>query len=439
MLPNFMQCPGALSRTSGGMPEYCGPYQMQPMSQASGEMSGYCSLNQSQTTLHTQEPMTAYHSLYQRHLVSPTLEQMPDYCSQHETQTWLQGQEQMAAYRSPHETQLMLQTLEQTLELHSPYQTQPISRAPARMPDYPSPYQRDPPMTDPGINHQLPSLTSLSPEDSTTFQGARSHQKCRKTMSPSTENDEEYLQSGNKSVPSKKRNRRKRNPATLSSHAPAQSLQQPDLGKRSRAASGQKVSKFRQLKAKLGNTMGSDHRARENVLWANGTMFGWVYDEWSTLVRHPPIRIAKTDPSLEPAVYHTDVREKLILLDAQQPGAPGESPRPTCLRLELMRIVWERGMSLNYTSYSPVTQDWTSDPASIRDLKGRQVCLMRSPPADWTHNPKTEFLTHEGLFILDENNRPIKDFPGAPLALSNKAPAHLLEGLRRTFGMTIPE
>ena len=52
---------------------------------------------------------------------------------------------------------------------------------------------------------------------------------------------------------------------------------------------------------------------------------------------------------------------------------------------------------------------------------------------------KTGFLTHEGLFILDKNNRPIKDFPGAPLALSNKASAHLLEDLRRTFDITISE
>ena len=115
------------------------------------------------------------------------------------------------------------------------------------------------------------------------------------------------------------------------------------------------------------------------------------------------------------------------------------SHQRTYLILELMRVVWEKGTSLNYTSYSPITRGWTSDPASIRDLKGRQVCLMRRPPADWTHNPKTGYLTHEGRFILDENNRAIKDFPGAPLALSNKVPAFLLEGLRRTFGMTIPE
>ena len=319
------------------------------------------------------------------------------------------------------------------------YLMQPMPRAPARMPDYGSPYQRDPLMTDLGINHHLPFPTPLSPEDSYTFQGARNHHKRRKTNSPSIDNDEGYLQSGNESVLSEKQNRRKREPATLSSHTPAQSLQQPDLRKRSRAASGHKVSKLGQLRAKLGDTMGSDNRARENVLWENGTMLGWVNSEWSKLVRLQPIRIAKTDPLLGPAVYHADVREKLILLDAQQPGAPGESLRPTCLRLELMRTVWERGMSLNYTSYSPVTQDWTSDPASIRDLKGRQVCLMRHPPADWTHNPKTGFLTHEGLVVLDENNRPVKDFPGAPLALSNKVPAYLLEGLRRTFGMTIPE
>ena len=95
-------------------------------------------------------------------------------------------------------------------------------------------------------------------------------------------------------------------------------------------------------------------------------------------------------------------------------------------------------MSLDYTSYSPITSNWTQDPSSIIDSKGRQVALM-SRPADWTHNPKTSYLEYEGLVMLDHNNQPVKDYPGAPLTLSTKAPPHLLLGLQRCFGMITEE
>ena len=293
LLPNFMQYPGAALRTREGMPDYCSPYQTQPTSQASGGMPSSYGPYQTQTTLHTQQ-MTAYHSPYQTQFMSPTLGLTADYCSPYETQTLLQTQEQMVAYQGPYQTQLMPPTLRQMPDYHSTYLTQPMSRAPARMPDYHSPYQTDPPMTDPGIN-QLLSPTSLSPEDSTTLQGSRALQNGRKRKSPSTGSDEEYLQGGNNGIPPGKRNSRRSNPASLSSLASAQSLQHPNLGKQSRASGAQKVSKLGQLKAKLGDTMGSDNRAREKVLWENGTLFGWVNNEWSTLVHFRPIRIAKAD------------------------------------------------------------------------------------------------------------------------------------------------
>ena len=97
-------------------------------------------------------------------------------------------------------------------------------------------------------------------------------------------------------------------------------------------------------------------------------------------------------------------------------------------------------MSLNYTSYSPRLQDWTEDPRSIRDSKGRQVCLMQRPPADYKRGPKCEkYLMCSGLVMLNDNNRPIKDYPGAPLTLSNDSPPYILEGLRRCCGMTVFE
>ena len=105
-----------------------------------------------------------------------------------------------------------------------------------------------------------------------------------------------------------------------------------------------------------------------------------------------------------------------------------------------MSVVWRSPMSLNYTSYSPKLQDWTEDPRSIRDSKGRQVCLMRRPPADYKRGPKCEkYLMCSGLVMLNDNNRPIKDYPGVPLTLSNDSPPYVLEGLRRCCGMTVFE
>lgn len=96
-------------------------------------------------------------------------------------------------------------------------------------------------------------------------------------------------------------------------------------------------------------------------------------------------------------------------------------------------------MSLDYTSYSPLTSGWTNDPATIRDHRGRQVCLMDQPPKDWHHNPEIPYLMFEDKVVLDVNNRPIKDYKGAPLTISIEAEGWLLEGLYRTLGMTISE
>ena len=96
-------------------------------------------------------------------------------------------------------------------------------------------------------------------------------------------------------------------------------------------------------------------------------------------------------------------------------------------------------MPLDYTSYSPFISDWTDDLATILDDRGRQVCLMDHPPKDWEHNPKRPYLMFEGKFVLDVNNRPIKDYKEAPLSISIEARPSLLEGLYRTLGMTKSE
>ena len=126
---------------------------------------------------------------------------------------------------------------------------------------------------------------------------------------------------------------------------------------------------------------------------------------------------------------------------SQQPGATGKFPLSTRPAIELMKVVWEEGMSEDYTSYSPLTQGWNNDMdvSTVRDSKGRQVFLMPEAPTDYTPKPRCGYLMFEGLFILDDNNRPIKDYPGAPLTLSTQAPACLMEALRRVLGMTIFE
>ena len=96
-------------------------------------------------------------------------------------------------------------------------------------------------------------------------------------------------------------------------------------------------------------------------------------------------------------------------------------------------------MSLDFTSYSPLMLGWSADSDSIQDSKGRQVMMMPQPPKDWSSDVTTKPLIYGGLVILDINNRPIRDFPGAPAALASTENTWFLEGLRRCFGMTVYE
>ena len=107
-----------------------------------------------------------------------------------------------------------------------------------------------------------------------------------------------------------------------------------------------------------------------------------------------------------------------------------------------MGIAFHKGMPLDITSYCPITRDWTEDPHTMRDSKGRQALLIPQRPADWKHNPKHGHLMYEGLVLLDQNDRPIEDHPGAPLTMgssSSDLPGYLILGLQRYFGMTYSE
>ena len=87
-------------------------------------------------------------------------------------------------------------------------------------------------------------------------------------------------------------------------------------------------------------------------------------------------------------------------------------------------------MGTDYTSFSPLTQGWTEDPATIVDAKGRQVMFTKEPD-DWEKKPRYQPLMINGYIILDHDHRPVRDIPGLPLTLANQAGGGLLEGLRR--------
>lgn len=96
-------------------------------------------------------------------------------------------------------------------------------------------------------------------------------------------------------------------------------------------------------------------------------------------------------------------------------------------------------MSTDYTSYSPITAGWTEDPSSMKDEDGGDTLWLPTRPAGRKHNPDCGYLTYDGRVLLDENNRAIKSYPGAPLTLHSKVPGYFLCGLRRYFGMTHSE
>ena len=114
----------------------------------------------------------------------------------------------------------------------------------------------------------------------------------------------------------------------------------------------------------------------------------------------------------------------------------------TSLGVLLTIIVFEEGMSSDYTSYSPVTCNWTDDPRSITDSEGQEVMFLPARPPHLPHNPECDFLMCEGLIMLDQDDKPVKAYPGAPRTLASdviQSPGYLLQGLRSILGMTVEE
>ena len=96
-------------------------------------------------------------------------------------------------------------------------------------------------------------------------------------------------------------------------------------------------------------------------------------------------------------------------------------------------------MGTDYTSFSPLTQNWNEDPTSVVDSKGRQVFQMDRPPADWVRNPKYGHLVYDRHIMLDHVGGAIRDIPGLPLTLDSDTPGWLLAGLRKCMAVTYSE
>ena len=71
-------------------------------------------------------------------------------------------------------------------------------------------------------------------------------------------------------------------------------------------------------------------------------------------------------------------------------------------------------MGVDYTSFSPVTEGWNSNPSSVVNSQGRQVFGMTTPPENWQVIPPYRPLVHRGYVLLDDKDKPVRDIPGLP-------------------------
>lgn len=106
---------------------------------------------------------------------------------------------------------------------------------------------------------------------------------------------------------------------------------------------------------------------------------------------------------------------------------------------ELTRVVWTPDMGVDYTSFSPVTQGWNSNPSSVVNSQGRQVFSIITPPENWQVIPPYGPLVHRGSVLLDHKNKPVRDIPGLPFTLSTEVKGWFLGGLRRCIQVHVKE
>ena len=126
------------------------------------------------------------------------------------------------------------------------------------------------------------------------------------------------------------------------------------------------------------------------------------------------------------AAPHDNFREEFIAMDRAkhpkyEPPLPGEG--------------WEK---LDVTSNCSVggQNTWKFDKegwASIEDSKGNRVGFMEKRPTNEPMFPEGEFLMHNGMIMLDPDDRPIYNWADIPLCFSSKLEGGRMEALRRVF------
>ena len=106
----------------------------------------------------------------------------------------------------------------------------------------------------------------------------------------------------------------------------------------------------------------------------------------------------------------------------------------------LTNIVWQPSIGLNYTSFSPLVDSWSEARLdSVMDSQGNAVFFLPKRPPYLKRTFKGDPLIFDDLVMLDHKNKPVRNYPGAPLTLDSRERAFVLDGLRRTLGMTVRE
>ena len=104
-----------------------------------------------------------------------------------------------------------------------------------------------------------------------------------------------------------------------------------------------------------------------------------------------------------------------------------------------MEAAWTPDLGVDRTSFSKLTRGWTEEPWSVVDAKGRQVLLMKKPPADFKTKVTYDLLELDGYILLDSDNNPVRDIPGLPLTLETNLKPWFITGLRRSLKMEVKE
>ena len=79
---------------------------------------------------------------------------------------------------------------------------------------------------------------------------------------------------------------------------------------------------------------------------------------------------------------------------------------------------------------------WSFDPKglkSIFDSEGNQVMCLERRPDRYQEYPDGPIWVHNGMVMLDQDDRPLLNYPGLPLVLSSQLEGSRMEALKRVF------